>query len=89
MRKTYEDGYEDGYEAGRDDPSDDILAEIAALRDRIAKLEWLREVENADRTMREWHPDKRKKNEGASKRRDNAWGEMWNMRWHAREAVES
>lgn len=45
MGKTYEDGYADGYESGRDDPSDDIIAEIAALRERIDALEWLREVE--------------------------------------------
>lgn len=89
MSKTYEDGYEDGYEAGRDDPSDDIIAEIAALQARIDALEWLREVEEYDRTMCELHPDRRKRDKDAHRRRGDARAALLRMWRSAREAVES
>lgn len=72
---------------------DDMMAcverETEHLRERIDALEWLREVEEVRRTMREWHPDKRKKNEDASKRRDNAWVGLCHICQNARAAVES
>ena len=64
-------------------------AENAVLRDRIDALEWLREVENVDRTMSEWHPDKGKKKKEASDRRDNAWIGLCHICQNARESVGS
>ena len=63
-------------------------AENAALRDRIDVLEWLREVEEADRTMSEWHPDKWKRDKGANRRRGDARAAVRRMWRNARAAVE-
>lgn len=88
MGKTYQDGYNDGYAAGRDDQLRDTFEELEDLRERISKLEWLRDVDGVRRTMREWHPDKGKKKEEASKRRENAWVELTHISINAHKAVE-
>lgn len=62
---------------------------IGELRDRIDKLEWLREVEKAYSTTSEWHPDRRKRDKEANRRRGDARAAMRRMWWNAREAVES
>lgn len=58
------------------------------LQDRIAKLEWLREVEEVRTTMREWHSDQWKRSKDANRRRSDARAALRRMWWSAREAVE-
>ena len=52
----YLDGHEDGYAAGRDEENKAWREDVAALRERIDELEWLREVEEVSTTMWLWHP---------------------------------
>lgn len=59
------------------------------LQARIDALEWLREVEEYDRTMCELHPDRRKRDKDAHRRRGDARAALLRMWRSAREAVES
>lgn len=59
------------------------------LQARIDALEWLREVEKANRLIDRWYPDLSNRGKEASRRRSDARAELRRMWWEAREAVES